>query len=894
MGFRTIRFLRHLLFTLCGLLLGLLVLRINHVSPRRESSLRGLANRFLGSQEVSRCRVEIEITPELELLGRCVATLEKGVDEVRLILDRNLVVRTARIGDLPLREQPLSWWSRFDSDAPEIHRLVADGSKSGALTGEMSVEFEGSVHRFAAAKDHRPLPLIFSADRPAFPWVSPRCSDLLVRWTVPRDWQVLSSDPVETLGADAESGRCTFVTRGTLEQGGFAVIGRLTATAAESIEGLESLRLDFVHDPAIGAMAGERLLEIARAATLVMRTIPGLELLEGRILLVPGLKASRPVKLNETSWLQSEPLDESDWVRCFSVIALDGHPSALQPRFAPLPEVLALLSSKEQGLAAWRRSRQRLEEQGFASPELEGWVALARFFRTETLLEAVRAHLDSSAPAHDSSSFFAESTTRWIWGWVNQRPALDLSIEKVVFSGRLSGQIEAEVEVRLTRPPPPLPAETLEAPMQIPVLFVGRRFTRRSLIAIDSSRRQRILHREENLGEVDRIVLDPDRLLPDLRRDNNEFLHRPRIVRFAVSESGVHALLWRTSSASRASVTLLSLDKDRQKTYDFSRPVHGLRWLDHGSRLLLSMAGSSGPDSHRLLEVDVGRLHSLSGVCEPSDTGRHVLAQQELADGRIWHSCYDVVDRRETPLLNQNGRRVDWVDGAEELVVEESSPSTRIVRLDGEIRAIIPRPRSRIRFLSATPVGYSFIDDGAESARLFLVEAGSTSAEDLQEIGSQLPCIVRSSFFSQDTGYFHVIGESGSGRQVLYRIPLHKERRVLVDELPGMPLLHLRTVSGVVVVDDATAREPGGAHRLTYYPFDPSEPLNRSRSKEICAAAFLDPPPVLANAGRRLYYLKALGSAEVYGEYRSVVLCSYDFLTEVEETLPDLLAKRDR
>jgi len=131
-----------------------------------------------------------------------------------------------------------------------------------------------------------------------------------------------------------------------------------------------------------------------------------------------------------------------------------------------------------------------------------------------------------------------------------------------------------------------------------------------------------------------------------------------------------------------------------------------------------------------------------------------------------------------------------------------------------------------------------------------------------------------------------VVANDGPRGHVVVRARFGGGRGVELYRGPDRPLPDVLTQKGAVLVDaESDVERRDEPRRLLFLPFDREADAERA-ARPISAEAFLSPPPVLASAGRYLYYLRAQGGPKgLPGPQRPRVLTSYDFLTGREDLL---------
>jgi hypothetical protein len=381
-----------------------------------------------------------------------------------------------------------------------------------------------------------------------------------------------------------------------------------------------------------------------------------------------------------------------------------------------------------------------------------------------------------------------------------------------------------------------------------------------------------------------RVLLDPEERFPDRQRANNVFVftESPEPEVFAVTRNSTVVAF--TPAFQRQEwpygIYLFDLsagEAPRFRTwFECLDRVRSMSWVGEDRSLFLEVELPSGQIVKRLLDLRDGRTCAFPADAMPAPGGEYVLANERHPD-RYRHTLYHLPTRREIPFQNQVETPVSWVEGAD-LLLESSAQQTTVYRPSGEVAGNLPHGNAALRLVRATPLGLAFITETAQGSRLHHL------ARDGKAIGVyEAPGIILDYVFTEDSAGYYVFVEMGKDDYAVFRTRQHADPR-LVYRGSQRPLADVHSLKGVLLLEGATATiDRERAYRLMFYSFDRD---HGDIPAVLCDEISLQCQPVLASAGRYLYYLALdRNGAGLPAKYRQQSLYRHDFLTERSEPL---------
>jgi hypothetical protein len=312
-----------------------------------------------------------------------------------------------------------------------------------------------------------------------------------------------------------------------------------------------------------------------------------------------------------------------------------------------------------------------------------------------------------------------------------------------------------------------------------------------------------------------------------------------------------------------------------------ARSLAGLEWVV--PRRFLALDERDGGKA--LLDLADGSIEGLSERILVAPRGGAFIREVERAAGCYAHVVHDLRSGLERPLPSLQRAPVTWVRGAEEIVTQAEDGRAAVLDLRGRERFTLPWLAASVRDVRHfDSIGYALVTEAVDGSRVALRRQDGTPIEEIE-----VPGRLRGWTFFEATSFFYLVAEAAPRLHVVARARFGGGRAIELYRGADRPLGDTLTPKGVVLVDaDSDAAAPGDPRRLLFLPFDAEGEAERS-ARQVCAEAFLDPPPVLASAGRYLYYLRAEGGPRgLPGEQRPRSLQRYDFLTGREESLEGL------
>ena len=431
--------------------------------------------------------------------------------------------------------------------------------------------------------------------------------------------------------------------------------------------------------------------------------------------------------------------------------------------------------------------------------------------------------------------------------------------------------------------PPPPPGVSL----RVPIVFVGREQAQVEILEITGRRTPLPAFALRETPLV--VVVDPQRLLP--RREALDAVYPLEYVptAFAVASDASALAVAVTRAAGDADHGVFVMERGDDTRLSWRRwsatpaRTESLRWIL--PRRFLALEGSDG--GARVLDCSDGALERYESRLRIAPRTGIFVTESERAPGCFAHVVHDLVSGLERPLPAPRRAPVrfveydDSVDPRAEIVAEADDGRAALLDLHGGERFRLPWLAASVRDVRRADFGYALVLEALDSSRLVLLRP---DGERLEEI--VVPGRVRGWTFVAETGLFYAVAQDGTRGHVVVRARFGGGRAVELYRGPDRPLPDVLTQKGVVLVDaesDGARRDE--PRRLLFLPFDREGDAERA-ARLISAEAFLAPPPVLASAGRYLYYLRAQGGPKgLPGPQRPRVLTSFDFLTGREDLL---------
>jgi hypothetical protein len=450
---------------------------------------------------------------------------------------------------------------------------------------------------------------------------------------------------------------------------------------------------------------------------------------------------------------------------------------------------------------------------------------------------------------------------------------LDLALEKVRIDVRASDRVDVEVVID-SRPAPPGQLD-----LDVELMFISAGGTRRERCTLDGGRTTARFHFIE---APESVVLDPEELLPDVRRQNNVFSAAQQPLAYAVDDQSSHlALAFSTAVADSRGLSLFTLARGGAARfvdwYALPQTVERVDWVGSDRFLFLQLGELA---RNALLDLQSGRLRPFSRSALPGPSHAAVLENAPIAVGRYRHLLYHLSSRRQVPFGNEYPTRLRWVRGVDEVLAGTAQGEAVVLDLHGNERIRLQVSATEIRDLAYTDLGYTFVTDSAGSSRLHLLqdEPSPTTVD--------VPGILQDYFLAPESGWFYLFSEVSSRDHRVFGWRPGSEKRTLYSG-KTQPLYGLHTPRGVVLTEPTESQVTEKLWRLRFfpYPFDQDSLKRAATTIVLCDAAFLEPAPTLSSAGRYLYYIRPEEPRETWAVYRNRALYRFDFLTNREEIL---------
>jgi hypothetical protein len=511
---------------------------------------------------------------------------------------------------------------------------------------------------------------------------------------------------------------------------------------------------------------------------------------------------------------------------------------------------------------------------------LRAWLALDFAFGSRAR-QAARDwwHALQAGPA-ERPPFLAEPSCAAVIAWAIA--GCDVRFDRLALDSRGSrSEVRGEL---LVDPPPPAGARFAAT-----LLFVGAEGVQVHLLPIAGARTPlpALALRETPLL----IGVDPGHRLP--RRPGAEVvfpLHYMKSTFAIASDASALAVVATRATAddggdAGSGVLVMEAGPDARLSgrswTPTARPIAGLEWIVPRRYLALDERGGG----RALLDLADGSVERLSERILVAPRGGAFIREVERAQGCFAQIVHDLRSGLERPLPSPHHAPVAWVRGADEVVTQAADGRAAVLDLRGRERFQLPWLAASVRDVRRfDSIGYALVTEAVDGSRIALRRQDGSPIEELE-----VPGRLRGWSFFEATSFFYLVAEAGPRLHVVARARFGGGRAIELYRGADRPLGDTLTPKGVVLVDaESDSAPPGDPRRLLFLPFDAEGEAERS-ARQVCAEAFLDPPPVLASAGRYLYYLRAEGGSHALpGEQRPRALQRYDFLTGREESLEGL------
>jgi hypothetical protein len=435
-------------------------------------------------------------------------------------------------------------------------------------------------------------------------------------------------------------------------------------------------------------------------------------------------------------------------------------------------------------------------------------------------------------------------------------------------------------------PPPPFGARFVAT-----LLFVGKERVQVKLLPIEGLRTPLP---SQDLKETPLLIgVDPGHRLPRRPGADVTFPVRYMKTAFAIAaDASALAVGVARATADRGSdgnagngVLVMEAGPDARLTgrswTPTSHSVGELEWVV--PRRFLALSERDGGTA--LLHLTDGSVDHFAERILVAPRGGAFISEVERAPGCFAHVVHDLRSGLEQPLPSLVHAPVAWVRGADEIVTQAADGRAALLDLRGRERFRLPCLAASVRDVRRfDSIGYALVTEALDGSRIVLRRQDGEAIEQIE-----VPGRLRGWNFIEETSLFYLVAQSGPHMHVVARARFGGGRALELYRGADRPLGDAITQKGVVLVDaESDAAPPGEPRRLLFLPFDAEGESERS-ARLICAEAFLNPPPVLASAGRYLYYLRADGGPRgLPGEQRPRSLQRYDFLTGREESLEGL------
>jgi hypothetical protein len=552
--------------------------------------------------------------------------------------------------------------------------------------------------------------------------------------------------------------------------------------------------------------------------------------------------------------------------------APDGASAAGDPLVAALPAALLLDAVQRKGEPGATLPDLSLPAE--ATRGLRAWRALASLVGSrahDAGRELFAARLSGSAAR---PALLSEPGAAAIVAWAQDGVAL--SIENWRLSMGHGRSIASGLVV--VRPPPP----ALASPLPIALSFLGPERVRSEVLLLAGARAS---FDGVELDQAPRVVaLDVEGALPHRGTAPAVVPLTITPVAFAVAAdaSELAVALVRGGSAPLCGVSALHSDPqgalELKRWLPTAEPPRELEWIVPGRFLLLRGADGSA----RVIDERDGSSVAFDRPLV-SPRGGYLLESREHAPGCFAHQVHDVGAGLAWPLPVPGRGAVRWVEGSDDLVAAGPDGRATILDARGRTRVVLPLPLGGVRVLRREPFGWVAAIDTLSGGRVELFDSQGRRLRSVAVAGR-----IDAARYSAEGNALLVYSRLSPREHAVTRVDVVGTREgALLYRGADRPLPQAHATRGLLLVgaegDEAPATEP---RRLEYVAFEElgSGGTAPNERRLVSAEAFLDPPPVVASAGRYLYYLRAQGGPRASGgATRLRALHRYDFLSGREE-----------
>ncbi len=826
----------------------------------------------LAGQRCDEATLTLELLADpLELRGTFRASVadEAPFRELHLVAPGDVVLSSVSV-DGARAEETTPWLAAVVA-APRAHRRLKLGRRTRSSSAPIEIAFRRGVPR----RGGEPLP--FVCDPLALVEVASSSSLAEIEVVVP--------DGVGLLTSGGDAGELLDHGPGRLRLGPWpAGHAPLLFVAGEAEtrrgRGTESL-IRFVAE--VGDLPSAALE--AEASEIVARAAPQRNEPPRLLLFRRGIDGGAVEELGGGWYAVApprEPIELAYALLATSLARSSAVPfNASDPLVAALPAVLVLDAAARDGERSTRLPA--LELAPAAARGLRAWRALSAAFgarASEAARELLQERLARGAEGQEPA-LLHEPEARAVVEWALDGVEVRLERWNLAMRG---GRSVASGEIVVAPPPP-----RLTSPIAIALGFVGneRLELERLLVAGERTRFDDV-----ELLEVPRVVvLDPEAWLPHRGKPPvAPIAVAARTFAVAPDASALAVALERAVATPACGVAMLRGDSEGalepRRWFPTDGPVRALEWIVPGRFLLVQ------EEAGRALVVDEldGSSQPLRGTPAASQRGGLLLESSERAPGCSSHAMHDVEAGVVWPLPIHGRGEARWVAGSDELVVEGSDGRAAILDGRGRARVDLPPLFHELRELRSEPFGWVASVDSARGGRVELFDRHGGLLRSIVVEGR-----LRGTSFSLESGALLLFLQAGARDHEVRRVEVAgADAGETVYRGPDRPLPEAATKRGLVLVAaESDSAPPSEPRRLEFATFDAlargataASEAGASSPRLVCAEAILDPAPVVASAGRYLYYLRAQsGPRGLRGELRPRSLHRYDFLTGREEPL---------
>ncbi len=859
MGFR----IRRAAWALASVFAFLVAVQVHHDLP---ALLASDTLPSLGGFDGTPCknvRSKLVFDPDqLMIVGDWSADLpanESSPESIRFLLPDSFTIDSVMVGKRSYEEQTAGLTAVFRSGRDLRHYAAELSEESGI--GRLRIQYRGPAVGVSATQPGRPLPLVFLEDSQCVPVVDPSIKSFEQEVWVPRDEE--SSWTVFPLPEEVDQPDPAWrLFRGKGPFRGWAA-GPLRSETLE----LDSCRLEVASTSSLP----EHLL--TEAVGIVAEALPGWLPPQLHLLLAPNLDASLPVSPRPGFWFAPAPDQIYEMVRCLTMAALQDREQPLPPELSCLPEIVALLSVPEADSELRRMAQADLRRSASDARVLNGWIAVKQVHGSATLRAAIR---DAASSEGGVRPVFADTGTKRLYRWISGKTP-DLVLGPVRARPQ-EDRYELRAQVRLD--PPPGNGFPI-ADVDLWIVYEAR--TRKETLKF--SQGVAVFEQKDLFEEPLRLIVDPEEQFPDSDRSNNveTFLFSPEPETFAVTEDSSLLALWDERWDGMLQLFDLSPEAtDRQAppirdSFDIDGEIVSLRWISARRHLLVGVIDDEGKRVDQLLDVEDGRLRSFPQGAMAAPGGHHLLFRRGRPDSPN-HRLYNIRGRRESPCQMERSGPLRWVAGADYLIGGHNG-TTEIRSLDGQTRGQLPLAAVDLRDAAFhASLGFTFVTESAQGSRLRLSDG--SGVKDLFQAEGR----IQGYFLSPDSAHFYVFVETSERDHRVVSFRINGEPFELYRG-KARPLASLHSFKGAVLSQQSGNLGDGVTGQLLFHSYESRE-REEGQARMLSEEAYLSPEPVLASAGRYLYYVRAEGGARgVPSRYRRRALYRYDFLTALEEPI---------